>query len=138
MSSVEAPIINEMQSTQMARGCAFLTEEEAKLLRFRSRVRHVTVSSTIQELVQPALVRLENAEPEERQRLLDGFLEQVFNRTEVGLNVFQDRQKPPFTEVYWVLPKPFVSRIENVVLNTRISRDSLINSILSDAVNMKQ
>jgi hypothetical protein len=138
MSKVETPIFtNETQPIKMTRGCSFLTHSEANLLRFRSKVRHMTVSSTVQELVQPALHRLEEAEYVERQRLLDDYLDQVFSRTEVGLDAVQDSQRPPFTEVYWVLPKPFVARIDKVVANTRISRDSLMNSILSNAVNMR-
>ena len=138
MTRAEAPIgTNEPQPIKMARGCAFLSHSEASLLRFRSKVRHMTISSTVQELVQPALSRLEEAEQAERQRILDFYLEQVFSRAEVGLDAVQDNQKPPFTEVYWALPKPFVARIDNVVANTRISCDSLMNSILSNAVNMR-
>lgn len=138
MSRIEASIgTNETQPAKMERGCAFLTHGEAQLLKLRSKVRHMTVSASVRELVQPALVRLESAEETERQAILNVYLGQVFSRSEVGINAVEGNQRPPFTEVYWVLPKLFVARIDNVVSPSRISRDSLMNSILADAVNMR-
>lgn len=138
MFRVEASLgINRTQPIKMARGCAFLTHSEVKLLELRSKTRRMTVSSTVQELVQPVIDRLESTSSKQRRALLDGYLQQVLERSETGLNAFLDAQTPPFTGVYWVLPKPFIERINNVVSDGRISRDSLMNSILSNAVNMR-
>lgn len=137
MSRAEIPINpTEVRLVKMTRGCAFLTKAEARLLRLRSKTRRISVSSTIEELVQPALVRLETADGKEREAILNSYLEQIIGRSRAGLNAFLDGQKPLFTEVYWVLPEPFVERIDNVA-SGRISRDSLMNGILSDAVNMR-
>ncbi len=136
MISTESPItVNKTERIKMTRGCTFLTVGETNLLRLRSKVHQITVSGTIQEVVQPVIEKFETSSPEEQKGLLSGYMEQVRNRIRMGANAFLDSQEPPFVLVYWVLPRDFISTMNKIGLQGRLTNESLMNIILSDAIN---
>jgi len=119
-----------------SRGCTFLTEGEANLLRRRSKARHKSVSRTIQELVQPVIDRFENSSTEVREIMLQGYTEQNVKNMETGLKTFEESRSPAFVLIYWVLPKTFTDRLGDMAAKGRLSNESLMSSILMQAIHM--
>lgn len=128
---------DKQPSPEMTRGHTFLTEEEVDLLNLRSKYRHKNISSTIQELVQPAIDRFENVNLEERERQLKRYVEQVLIKSITVTNAFEDSKPSPYELVHWVLPKPLIDRLDNIATQGRSDRDSLMSCILSNAIDMR-
>jgi hypothetical protein len=118
-------------------GYTYLTITDARLLKLRSRARHVSLSKAITEIVDPAIGTLESLSADERHVHFGSYLQRVMERSEEGLNAFLDAEQPPFQVVDWVLPKQLIDRIDLLISRSRISRESLMSGILSDAINVR-
>lgn len=122
-------------------GHVFLAEDLIILLHLRARNRHLSVSKTIEEMLNPVIQKVSSASPIEQTTMLLQSRARIrqkyddYDKMYSGTNEEEKSYGPyPFVGVNWVLPRVLVRSINDMAAKVNVSAEDLMSDMLSEAM----